>query len=240
MKSTKVWAVPTAEEFERMTAELSLEARGAWVAIRMRLCAIQQCALLLTLERWAGLLRCRVEQVTTVFAEFALAPACGFRVEKPPPNGECSGSIPDLFRLCYEPTEKLCLLLSSDSVRVQEGREDKKKKEKIKIPENWILTESMQEFAVKHGMIPDTFQHEFEKCKTYHAENRWTQKGWDSLVWQRWVLNWVSYGRKQVTVATNGVAVRQALIPPFPGPEDPIGRNLWRQAYGDPANPRSR
>lgn len=25
-----------------------------------------------------------------------------------------------------------------------------------------------------------------------------------------------------------------AKIPPFPGPEDPIGRNLWRQAYGNP------
>jgi hypothetical protein len=26
----------------------------------------------------------------------------------------------------------------------------------------------------------------------------------------------------------------QAARPPFPGPEDPIGRNLWRQAYGNP------
>jgi hypothetical protein len=28
--------------------------------------------------------------------------------------------------------------------------------------------------------------------------------------------------------------IAQAKIPPFPGPEDPIGRNLWRQAYGNP------
>lgn len=29
-------------------------------------------------------------------------------------------------------------------------------------------------------------------------------------------------------------------IPPFPGPDDPIGRGLWRQTWGDPTNPRAR
>lgn len=38
---------------------------------------------------------------------------------------------------------------------------------------------------------------------------------------------------------TNGAA-KAGSIPPFPGPEDPIGRNSWRQAYGDPANPQRR
>lgn len=34
------------------------------------------------------------------------------------------------------------------------------------------------------------------------------------------------------TNGTNGFTPA-AKIPPFPGPEDPIGRNLWRQAYGN-------
>lgn len=37
---------------------------------------------------------------------------------------------------------------------------------------------------------------------------------------------------------TNGIhapPMKSAPIPPFPGPEDPVGRNLWRKSYGDPA-----
>ena len=36
------------------------------------------------------------------------------------------------------------------------------------------------------------------------------------------------------TSGLNNGHITQAKIPPFPGPEDPIGRNLWRQAYGNP------
>lgn len=54
-------------------------------------------------------------------------------------------------------------------------------------------------------------------------------------------VTWLNQGRWddqacEVKGRNNG-----SLIPPFPGPEDPIGRGRWRQAYGnDPANPRAR
>lgn len=52
---------------------------------------------------------------------------------------------------------------------------------------------------------------------------------------------WLNQGRwaDSVTVLSNG-HLNQTKIPPFPGPEDPIGRNSWRQAYGDPTAPRQR
>jgi uncharacterized protein YdaU (DUF1376 family) len=48
---------------------------------------------------------------------------------------------------------------------------------------------------------------------------------------------WLNAKGWEDEVGTSGLDnghVTQAKIPPFPGPEDPIGRNLWRQAYGNP------
>ena len=50
---------------------------------------------------------------------------------------------------------------------------------------------------------------------------------------------WLNQGRwaDQSPIPSNG-SVSHAKVPPFPGPEDPIGRSLWRKAYGDPATVR--
>lgn len=45
---------------------------------------------------------------------------------------------------------------------------------------------------------------------------------------------WLNKGRWSDELMVNGHGSQKAAIPPFPGPEDPIGRNLWRQAYGNP------
>lgn len=50
---------------------------------------------------------------------------------------------------------------------------------------------------------------------------------------------WLNQGRwddqpSEMKGRSNGKA-----IPPFPGPDDPIGRGLWRRSYGDPDLPRA-
>ena len=178
-----------------MTADLSLEAKGAWIALRMRLCVLQTYVLELDHERLARLLRCTLAQVTTILKEFEWAIGCGFRVEKPPPYGKNT----EIVRLVYERDEKVVLSLSSESVRVSKYREDKKKQEKIRMPENWDLNEKMREYARLYGMCTDTVRHEFEHCKTRHAESVFTVRGWEQQVWQTWVLNWKKFGSKQIT-----------------------------------------
>jgi hypothetical protein len=51
---------------------------------------------------------------------------------------------------------------------------------------------------------------------------------------------WLNQGRWADEVTATPVNGQTTKIPPFPGPDDPIGRNSWRQAYGDPAHPRGR
>lgn len=66
------------------------------------------------------------------------------------------------------------------------------------MPEDWQLSDANREYACRKGMTLETMEHEFERCKNHHAENQWTEKGWKFLVWERWVLNWMSYGSKQL------------------------------------------
>lgn len=52
------------------------------------------------------------------------------------------------------------------------------------------------------------------------------------------VVNWLN---KIDPPLEKGRPNGQALIPPFPGPDDPIGRGRWHQAYGnDPEHPKLR
>lgn len=75
----------------------------------------------------------------------------------------------------------------------------KSKRERHAMPESWALTEGMTDYGTTNGMTAPTIQHEFVKCKTHHLESRFTERGWESKVWQTWVLNWISFGAKQVT-----------------------------------------
>jgi hypothetical protein len=74
---------------------------------------------------------------------------------------------------------------------------------------------------------------ELGKCKTWCETNRKTFS-------RRRFINWLN--RAERPMQPNGVTVihpiRVSPIPPFPGPEDPIGRSLWRKSYGNPANPQ--
>jgi hypothetical protein len=229
----KPFTTEQAQEFDRMTARLSPVARGMWVAIRMQMALANTYTLEDTEEGLGLLLRCPSETFLTVLEEFKLkSTACGLRVEKPPPEATAYMERTSIVRLVYEPDEKTALLKSSEAVRLQKYREDKRKKELIRIPENLILSEKNIEFAVANGMRTETVHHEFEKYKTHHAESLWTQRGWDELVWRKWVLNWVSYGRKQVL--PNGLGSGLQKPPPFPPKTHPIERNQWRMAYGDP------
>lgn len=47
-------------------------------------------------------------------------------------------------------------------------------------------------------------------------------------------LNWLNKIEPLLS-GDSGKVVTLAPVPPFPGPEDPIGRNLWRKAYGNPS-----
>jgi len=76
----------------------------------------------------------------------------------------------------------------------------KKKSEAHAMPDDWSLTDAMQVYAIKKGMTMLTIAHQFEHCRTHHAQHRFTAKGWSAQVWQTWVLNWISFGAKQVTV----------------------------------------
>jgi hypothetical protein len=44
---------------------------------------------------------------------------------------------------------------------------------------------------------------------------------------QRFILNWLN----KIEAPIQGMPTR-ALVPPMPGPDDPIGRSLWRKAHG--------
>lgn len=89
----------------------------------------------------------------------------------------------------------------------QSQSEKKKKKETrttMSMPEGWKLSDGMLEYATRKGMTVPTATHEFEHCKTHHVESVWTEIGWASKVWHTWVLNWVSFGKKQVPGSGNG------------------------------------
>ena len=190
----KPYSVDQIQEFETMTADLSLEAKGAWVTLRMRLCALKVHFLDINHERLGRLLRCGSEKVTTVLKEFELASGCGLRVEKPP----CTDGCTDRVRIVYESDEKCVLTLTSESLRVSKYREYKSKKERKRMPEEWNLSVYMRDYAKRYGMSTDTTEHEFQHCKTHHLDSEFTDRGWESQVWQTWVLNWVKFGRKQV------------------------------------------
>ena len=48
---------------------------------------------------------------------------------------------------------------------------------------------------------------------------------------------WLNQGR-WADEPMKGLPNGHVNIPPFPGPDDPIGRGQWRRAYGDPAHPK--
>ena len=48
---------------------------------------------------------------------------------------------------------------------------------------------------------------------------------------------WLNQGRWH-DEPMKGLPNGYTKIPPFPGPDDPIGRGQWRRAYGDPAHPK--
>lgn len=48
---------------------------------------------------------------------------------------------------------------------------------------------------------------------------------------------WLNQGR-WADEPMKGLPNGYSTIPPFPGPDDPIGRGQWRRAYGDPAHPK--
>lgn len=189
------------QEFEERTKGLSIAAKGVWIAVRMILAARKEYAFEGPPEALGWLIGCPSDILLTVLKEFELK-ACGFRVEWPPGNDvrtdSRTGPRTESVRLAYEADEKTALLSSSESLRLQKYREDKKKKEKKKMPENWNLSENMKAYGLKNGMSTLTVQHEFEKCRTYHLESEHTDLGWESRVFKTWVLNWISFGRKQV------------------------------------------
>lgn len=219
---SKPFSLDQCQEFETRTADLSLSAKGAWITLRMRLSVVKQAQLSMDLAKWARLLRCRTDQAASVIGELSASCTAGYRVEKPPGTED--------VRIVYEPDEKRALFLNSESLRVSKLREDRNKKERKRMPENWNLSAAMQDFASKYGMSTATMEHEFVHCKTHHAEALFTDRGWESQVWHTWVLNWVKFGRKQV-VNGHGSADRP---PPPPPKNDPIARGAWGRAYGDP------
>lgn len=194
VQKTKPYSHEQVSEYERSTKDLSLLSRGAWIALRKEMNSRNCYMLERSPEELALLLRCSSADLLTCLKEFELKNGCGFRIEKPPPNGARTESI----LVVYEPGEKSALLSSSESLRLAKYREDKKNKEKKRMPENWNLNERMLEFGLKNGMTHATVQHEFEKCRTYHLESEQTAIGWEYRTFYSWVLNWVSYGRKQI------------------------------------------
>lgn len=111
---------------------------------------------------------------------------------------------------------------SQKSESEEELREEKKRKTPLRATddETW-LTALKANPAYSHLSI-DT---ELAKMDAWLSTRPGRQKT------RKFIVNWLNKVEKPLQV--NGTpAVRAAPIPPFPGPEDPIGRNLWRKAYG--------
>ena len=184
-----------------MTAQLSIAAKGVWIATRMLLTSRKQYAFDGPPEALGWLINCSGDILLTSLKEFELKD-CGFRVEWPPCNAECNGSMVTgrVMRLVWVADEKLDLFSSLNSFRVSKHRESKKISERKRMPEDWKLSQKNMNYALAKGMTNATVMHEFEKCRRHHEieESLWTDKGWEHLVWERWVLNWIGYGRKQV------------------------------------------
>ena len=71
--------------------------------------------------------------------------------------------------------------------------------------------------------------------KAKHS-TKWTKDGGEYIPNP---ATWLNQGR-WADEPMKGNSHGSIRIPPFPGPDDPIGRGRWRQAYGDPDNPCAR
>lgn len=62
------------------------------------------------------------------------------------------------------------------------------------------MTEGMRLYGKEHGMTEATLRLEFQHCTEHHRKqgSRFTDKGWESSVWNTWVLQWVKFGSKQI------------------------------------------
>jgi hypothetical protein len=194
------YSVEHIREFETMTKHLSIAAKGVWIAVRMLFAARKEYVFAGPSEALGWLIGCPSDVLLTSLKEFELKP-CGYRVEWPPCNGDGNGSMvtPGVMRLVWAQDEQADITLTLNSFRVSKYRESKKISEYKRMPEHYELTEKMKSFGMKHGMTEATVMHEFERYKAHHSEKEWTDKGWEILVWTKWVLNWISYGRKQIT-----------------------------------------
>lgn len=93
--------------------------------------------------------------------------------------------------------------------------------------QEWVLTLKAQ--SCYAGLDVDQ---QLGKCQTWCDTNR-------RAFSRRRFVNWLNRAEKPMNgVGTGNGHARSAQIPPYPGPEDPISRNLWRKTYGDPKTPR--
>ena len=130
------------------------------------------------------------------------------------------------------PREKL----EARSQKPSSGEEKKKSERRTRMPENWSLSEAMQDYAKRKGMTPATVSHEFEHCKERHAQALFID--WAG-VWRTWCLNWVSFGGRQVgAVGGQGLTLPKAhrALPSTPQiPHEPMPAAL-RELIGKAGN----
>ena len=88
----------------------------------------------------------------------------------------------------------------SEDVSVSEAVDINAKKTTPKkattLPDDFVLSEDLKEFAIKQGMTEKTAEHEFEKFRNDRKSKGVTYKDWNAG-FRTWAQNWVSYGSKQ-------------------------------------------
>lgn len=141
----------------------------------------------------------------------------------------CHASVTYLSHQCHAEESE-----SESESELREEKKEEKSASRVSVKrspppsdEEWLRSLESQE-AYKNLPV----RIELGKCQTWCDTNH-------KLFSRRRFVNWLNRIEQpmQATGASILPMVRPAPIPPFPGPEDPIGRSLWRKSYDNPANP---
>lgn len=141
-------------------------------------------------------------------------------------------AMPRHSKVSTEPHAESC---SSSSSSLSSSKKNKKKSERLPMPEHWALNVEMAAYATMKGMTPETMTIEFAKCTLHHEKigSRFTQAGWEGKTWQSWVLNWITYGAKQVPARAIQPSQTQCAYANSPCEADAVPGSKYCQPHRD-------
>src|SRR5262245_51584316 len=122
-----------------------MAAAGAWILLNMRCGEVKHWGIEVKLERMGRILKWYSGQVITMLKEFELSPRCGYVVEWQHLSTGTPEPVPldvtAMIRVCNAAKQDKTLQTSLSKLRVCKYRDFKRSSEKIRMPEDWKLSE---------------------------------------------------------------------------------------------------